>query len=899
MFKDKIKTLLFPGTNGLIALSNFFICILSGVFLSLPYDSSNAFISVTRLVLTNPPASFIRNIHYWSAQLFLIFTFIHLWEQIRNRNDKNIRFPVWIRLVISILIVFYLMLSGFILKADNDSIQAQIILSNMIGTIPFIGKKLSLLLVGENNSILVIYLHHIATATLISFIIIFEHSKVIWGKTNVFITYLIIVVILGIFFTAPLSNSNTLVVKGPWYLTGTQELLYLLKKPEWVIAIVLLILSALTILPKISVLQNKFVFGFFNTLIVIYLIFTISGFYFRGENWQRIFPWQKAYFNQVFWPVCAPFNPFKDVKQNDKTWQKQESCIICHGNMTGLSSSHNPDAIGCTSCHLGNPFTLNKKASHKHIVKQPGNLETANLSCGTAKCHPEITDRIMSNIMTTMSGIISVDRYVLDEQTQPSILSHISEIKNSKADIHLKNLCTHCHLGREKNYYGPLKQMTMGGGCLACHLSYSEECKNELKSFNINSKVKKGYLLKQHPDLNLNIGNSACFACHSRSGRISLSYEGWYETLLQKHQITNQQKKYRLLADGRILQKFDADLHHKAGLKCIDCHNSYELMGDGKQHIHKEQQLQVQCIDCHQKPPFKMIEKNKIDKESLLILSLKNYSQSKFPVYTKSGKPIINAYVNKNDSVYLISKSSRKQYLLKSFNYSCSNPSHKELSCEACHTSTVPRCIGCHTAFNKTQTGNNTINAKHTQGKWTEYAGEFVVGPPTLGVKYDGKLRTIVTMMPGMIMTYSKTDKKDTIFKRLYAPANPHTTTKPEQNCKNCHLNPVMLGFGKGLIKIEEKNKQLLISFEPYYAENKYDNLPADAWIGFLENKQFGHSTRNNIRPFSKSEQIRILTVGSCFYCHNESSKMIFSMLSDYKTTLLYRTKNCFTPVFK
>ena len=32
-----------------------------------------------------------------------------------------------------------------------------------------------------------------------------------------------------------------------------------------------------------------------------------------------------------------------------------------------------------------------------------------------------------------------------------------------------------------------------------------------------------------HPDVALPVDNAPCFGCHSRSGRISLSYDGWHE----------------------------------------------------------------------------------------------------------------------------------------------------------------------------------------------------------------------------------------------------------------------------------------------------------------------------------------------------------------------------------
>ena len=67
---------------------------------------------------------------------------------------------------------------------------------------------------------------------------------------------------------------------------------------------------------------------------------------------------------------------------------EQESCLQCHQNTKGYSKHHNPERIGCASCHLGNTNTTNKEESHKGMVLIPGNLSDAKQTCG--KCHPSV-----------------------------------------------------------------------------------------------------------------------------------------------------------------------------------------------------------------------------------------------------------------------------------------------------------------------------------------------------------------------------------------------------------------------------------------------------------------------------------------------------------------------------
>lgn len=69
MLKEKIKSL-YSFWNlpfGNIATATFIIAVLSGVFLALPFDVKNPYESISLLLLTNLPAVFFRNVHYWSA----------------------------------------------------------------------------------------------------------------------------------------------------------------------------------------------------------------------------------------------------------------------------------------------------------------------------------------------------------------------------------------------------------------------------------------------------------------------------------------------------------------------------------------------------------------------------------------------------------------------------------------------------------------------------------------------------------------------------------------------------------------------------------------------------------------------------------------------------------------
>jgi hypothetical protein len=277
----------------------------------------------------------------------------------------------------------------------------------------------------------------------------------------------------------------------------------------------------------------------------------------------------------------------------------KESCVRCHGEVKGFSRFHDPKLIGCSACHLGQTMEMEKKAAHAGMIKIPGNSADAKLTCGQTGCHPGIPERVDTSLMSTMSGVVSVNKFAFEEIDSPSGKFHINNIGQTPAESHLRNLCASCHLGNPKTEFGPVTELSRGGGCNACHLNYGKKALLELNSYDSLKIVSAdSALLKGHPSLSLDIRNEHCFGCHSRSGRISTSYEGWHETSLSKGEI-EQGPKFRELDDGRIFRKIKADLHFEAGLVCIDCHISYEVMGDGNFYEHKEDQLLVECEDCH------------------------------------------------------------------------------------------------------------------------------------------------------------------------------------------------------------------------------------------------------------------------------------------------------------
>ncbi|MCF8274815.1 MAG: hypothetical protein K9I95_13400 [Flavobacteriaceae bacterium] len=573
----------------------------------------------------------------------------------------------------------------------------------------------------------------------------------------------------------------------------------------------------------------------------------------------------------------SPFdtNPYTNIEVAN-----EESCLQCHQNTTGFSNYHNPELIGCASCHLGNTSSLDKNEAHKGMILIPGNLADAKETCG--KCHIEELNKINSSLMTTNSGIIAIDKFIFGETNHPNHQFHIKDIKNSASEKHIRDLCANCHLGAEKTEYGEITQESRGGGCNACHLNYSEEAKNDLKNYLASNKT---VLPKFHPSTTVFVNNTHCFGCHSRSSRISTNYEGLQETLLDEKDIADNDL-YTVLQDKRVYKHMDQDVHHTKGLLCIDCHSSHEVMGNGKLYTHEEDAVALQCVDCHFKEKPNTIPYDSLDSESLLVFLHRDYKHSnkEILIAKKDGHPLVNTYVDSIGHAFLIGKGDGKLHNLKPQSKVCSrDKAHENVSCSACHSSWTSRCIGCHNQYDENEPkAFDLLDKKFVKGQWKEYVAEFSSSKPAIGVREHKGKRVFEPAIPGMILTidkgsFSGKTGNDISFHRLYAPNSPHTTTKQVRDCKSCHSNSVTLGYGQGSLKYEINNRKGEWVFTPEYALNSYDNLPEDAWIPFLKpvDKTVIQSTRTDFRPFNLEEQKRMLLVGACLQCHKDDSKVM------------------------
>lgn len=870
-------------TFGNFSISMLLIAVLSGILLAVSYDVENPAKSISLILISNPAASFLRNMHYWSAQLFLIFSVLHVWDHFVRKTESKLKFGVWIRLGFALFFIFFVMISGFIIKGDADSANAQIIISQLFKSVPLFGDLLSNFLVGKQGDYQLLYIHHVATATIFLLIILYEHSGLIWGKVKTFLQSLFVVTVLSILITPLIKTEFDVLIRGPWYFLGLQEILHYLSVPVISVWALIILLAIFILIPKFKARFNDITKNSFMILFLIYSFLTVFAFYFRGEDWEMK-PFGAEEYTTGF--DVKLLNPFVSLPDSTAEFavigNRYEGCITCHGDVSGFSPAHSPEALGCYSCHRGNPFEMDKEKAHANMIRIPGNLSDAGLSCGTTNCHPGIHERVNASLMNNLTGMISVDRFVFDEIYTLDDTATVKSLGDTPADKHLRQLCVSCHTGAVKTEFGAITHESRGGGCNACHLNYSENALNELQGDSLKLK-------RFHPSLSLNITDDHCFGCHSRSGRITMNYKGLHETQLNKNEI-NDTSNYEILEDGRVALKVIPDVHYEKGMACIDCHISYEVMGDGNSYLHKEEQLILKCEDCHSEK----VDSKKytgLDDEERKIFDLREFKQygTRVLATAKGERGILNAFVS-GEEKYLITKLSSKKLPLKEPAKVCTQgKAHDEVSCSTCHSSWAPQCIGCHTEYFPEENSYDHLTRARVEGSWDEFVGEYLPEPPVMGIRKTGRDYEVIGNIPGMVLTIDKKGGSEKIFKRLYAPAVPHTINKKARDCQSCHFNSLALGYGRGQLKLENKR----ITFEAYYAEREEDGLPEDAWIGFLTEPTGNFSTRSNVFPLNLELQKRILRVGVCLTCHKDNPEIVDRMLDDFSGALKSVSKNC------
>jgi len=540
-----------------------------------------------------------------------------------------------------------------------------------------------------------------------------------------------------------------------------------------------------------------------------------------------------------------------------------DGCRRCHGQVSGIEPAH--AALGCAACHLGNPAGADPAAAHAGLEPVPGNLDRAHLGCGRAGCHLGELARVRASPMATGRGMVAVNRWAFGEQPTPDGMATVHDLGDSAADTHFRQLCASCHLGKRKERPAPTGERSRGGGCVACHLRESGP---------------RDYVPERagaflHPRLDRSPEDRSCFGCHSRSARIALAYEGWWDAGFDDEGAPGRPPgTWRRLEDGRWVALAVPDVHRERGMACVDCHTSGEVMGDGRAHLHEERATRVRCTTCHRTgtAPPRTVAAEALDAAAAATVRARfgGATPARLLAEDRSGEALTHAWPLPDGSVELRGKLDGRTRLARPPATACADiAGHARLSCQACHSAWTTSCITCHTRWDPREVRRDGPTGEARQGAWLEHEGEPRLDAPALGLLARDGAEAIEPVAPGMILTITgPLPGGSPRFLRAWALAAPHTTTRAGRSCASCHREPFALGYGRGELELRRRGEGWAWHLEPAHVLDARDGLPEDAWVPFLR-PGGGAATRIELRPLDPATQLRVLTVGACLGCHD------------------------------
>ena len=241
-------------------------------------------------------------------------------------------------------------------------------------------------------------------------------------------------------------------------------------------------------------------------------------------------------------------------------------CINCH--KVELDQHHQ---LGCTSCHHGNNSEATIEKAHAGLVNRPAHPENSEEFCGP--CHQEAVEMTRTNDHYTLSGYFNALR-LADPAFAADNLSDIKASASPASDdelLHdmLRRKCFRCHVYTTGDNFPNTSRAT---GCGSCHLSF------------FNSAMKSHHFRK-------NQGDEVCLTCHY-GNRVGFDYYGRYEHDYNEEYRTPYTTENDFFRPyGVEYHQLEPDIHQKAGMLCVDCHRSEQVMGSGS--------VKADCSSCH------------------------------------------------------------------------------------------------------------------------------------------------------------------------------------------------------------------------------------------------------------------------------------------------------------
>ncbi len=238
------------GEKSLIAL---YLSVLSGLAVAYQYDYRNPYFSAAALDIVLPFGGFLRSLHFYSSQLFFLFSLVHLVAILADTTYRRLSAGRWFMLAATLPAALLLLFTGYLLRGDSTGEAAGAIAENILLAVPYLGELANSLLFSISaDGLKRVYANHLIGLGVLWGVFSWDHLRryrVSWTANG---WLLVLLVGFCIAVPAPLEPAvlGTFHIVGPWFFVGLQELLRYMQ-PFWAgIAFPFVFLAALTILPR-------------------------------------------------------------------------------------------------------------------------------------------------------------------------------------------------------------------------------------------------------------------------------------------------------------------------------------------------------------------------------------------------------------------------------------------------------------------------------------------------------------------------------------------------------------------------------------------------------------------------------------------------------------------------
>jgi hypothetical protein len=572
-----------------------------------------------------------------------------------------------------------------------------------------------------------------------------------------------------------------------------------------------------------------------------------------------------------------------------------EGCLDCHEGLEAASATH----AGCVSCHGGNASTTAKAAAHEGMygAGNPSSPDRWDKACGP--CHRDQVDRMTSGQMFTNAGMIAQIQATWEGE-RPGVvfaaeagkryrpdgsevtLTSVTGLDDLSGELYRK-FCSRCHLGAADDDPNAPRHPA---GCAACHFPYGEGATYEGGDETVRGEGPHSATHAMHglPPM------TACTSCHDRSGRTALSYQGLLDGNNALVPTRGGLPGPVAGTEGRSFTHVVPDVHFEAGMECIDCHTSREVMGDGFAHANMEGQLEIRCEDCHgsgtERPRFVEVTRE----SDPPVRESRQYSHRIVPgtrvALTSKGRPFSNVFED-GGVVQVAVKRTGKLLVSRVITGSAAHAvvGHERLECSACHSRAVPQCYGCHTTYDKRTSSWDFVKDEDSPGEFSETEDYRTLSPFPLAVNGRGGIAPVT---PGCQTFVTVIEADGTVSKEesvaryrgkpqmRFVPLLAHNTGRRAVGCAECHGEPAYLGFGQSFLEQGSVRSTLLCPRNPKKA--------LDGFLSMDEGRIVSHAAiaRDGARPLSHEEVRSTLAVNLCLVCHAKPEDPIYRKKLDH-----------------